>query len=255
MRRERSGSGTTRTGPPRRKDAAARPIRRPTTNSQPRSAETRGLIIDAALQAFATHGYAGASTRAIAAAAGVNQGLIAYHFGGKEALWKAAVGSLFTEVESQVGAQLAALGGVDTATQVRAMIKHFVRFAAAHPELNQLMVQEGKHDGPRMKWIVDECARPLYDFSTALIRRAQAAGLMPKFDPLHLHYIFIGAATLIFAMAPEVRRLSKKDPRRAEFVEAHAEALERILLDSTVATAPQASSPTRKFTKGKEARA
>lgn len=44
-------------------------------------AATRQKLIDGALAAIRTHGIAGASARTIAAAAGVNQALVFYHFG------------------------------------------------------------------------------------------------------------------------------------------------------------------------------
>ena len=47
-------------------------------------------LLDAALVEFAAHGFAGASTRAIAERAGAHQPQINYHFSSKEALWQAA---------------------------------------------------------------------------------------------------------------------------------------------------------------------
>ncbi len=46
-----------------------------------KSAETRRLLVDAAVETLKFDGYAGASARTIAERAGVNQGLIFYHFG------------------------------------------------------------------------------------------------------------------------------------------------------------------------------
>jgi AcrR family transcriptional regulator len=60
-------------------------------NTYRRSVETRLRILDAARELFARHGYAGTSTRALAALAGVNVATLRYHFGGKEALWRAAL--------------------------------------------------------------------------------------------------------------------------------------------------------------------
>jgi AcrR family transcriptional regulator len=44
-------------------------------------ADTRERLIEAAIRVLATAGFAGASARAIATAAGVNQALVFYHFG------------------------------------------------------------------------------------------------------------------------------------------------------------------------------
>jgi len=64
--------------------APVRAIRRP-------SAVVRGLLLDAAQKLFAERGFAGASTREIAALAGVREALIFRHFGNKSGLFHAAV--------------------------------------------------------------------------------------------------------------------------------------------------------------------
>lgn len=48
--------------------------------------ETRERLIDSAIGTLRSHGIAGTSARTIAGAAGVNQALIFYHFGGMDAL-------------------------------------------------------------------------------------------------------------------------------------------------------------------------
>ena len=54
-----------------------------------RGDETRQRIIDAAVTLFGEHGYAGASTRDIAAAAGVNAPALQYYFENKEGVYRA----------------------------------------------------------------------------------------------------------------------------------------------------------------------
>jgi TetR/AcrR family transcriptional regulator len=66
----------------------ARPRRRP-RRVQPDIARAR--ILDAAIAEFAAHGYPGASTNAIAEAAGVAKGLVFHHFGTKADLYVAIV--------------------------------------------------------------------------------------------------------------------------------------------------------------------
>jgi AcrR family transcriptional regulator len=55
---------------------------------------------------FAAHGFEGASTRAIATAAGTHQPQINYHFDSKDELWKAAVDHLFDRLDQAVSEQL-----------------------------------------------------------------------------------------------------------------------------------------------------
>jgi AcrR family transcriptional regulator len=56
---------------------------------------SRERILDASIAVFADDGYAGASTRALAAAAKVNIATLAYHFKGKEGLYRAAIARLY----------------------------------------------------------------------------------------------------------------------------------------------------------------
>jgi len=49
--------------------------------------DARDKIVEAALATFAEFGFHGATMRDIAQRAGVSQGLLHHHFGGKEALW------------------------------------------------------------------------------------------------------------------------------------------------------------------------
>lgn len=58
---------------------------------RPGNLDTRGQVLAAARAQFADKGYAGATIRAIAAAAGVDPALVLYYFGSKRDLFVAAV--------------------------------------------------------------------------------------------------------------------------------------------------------------------
>ena len=202
----------------------------PTFVERSRSRDTRAKILDAALAAFAERGFDGARTRDIAARAGVNQGLITYHFASKHDLWRAAVDHIFALLREDFTSRQAVLEDADPLTRARLMIRPFVRFAAAHPELHRLMVEEGKSDGSRMQWLVDRHVRPLYEVSCRLLKTVRAQGTLPRLAPLHLHYMLIGAAAHLFVMAPECRRLTGQDPMNESVIETHADAIVTLLL-------------------------
>jgi len=190
------------------------------------ASSTRERILDVALEAFAELGYDGASTRAIAGRAGVNQGLIPYYFGSKEALWREAVDRAFTELRGEFAPALEEVAEGDVPERIELLIRRLVRFLARRPEFARLMSDEGKRDGPRMRWIVDRHVRPLFETTSALARRAGEVSALPAgLDPLHLHYILVGAVSQLFAVAPECRRLTGRDPADEAIVEAHADAL------------------------------
>jgi AcrR family transcriptional regulator len=58
---------------------------------RPGGPDTRGEIIDAARESFASKGFEGTTMRGVARAAGVDPALVHHYFGGKEALFVAAM--------------------------------------------------------------------------------------------------------------------------------------------------------------------
>lgn len=69
-----------------------------------RRASTRGALLDATTGSLVAHGYAGASTTAICAAAGVSQGALFRHFPTKGALLAECAAVLFPQVIDRVAA-------------------------------------------------------------------------------------------------------------------------------------------------------
>ncbi len=192
------------------------------TRAQQRE-ETRHLIIEAAVQVFSDRGFHGASTRDIATRAGVNQGLLTYHFKNKDELWRAAADRIFLELRAQMAARRDALQGEAPRHIVREITKTYVRFAAACPELFRFMVEEGKHPGPRMRWLVDTHLKPTYE------EFFQYAPIEENLRP-HVFYTLAGAASTIFAVAPECKRLMGYNPTTKQAIETHAEYVTNLLL-------------------------
>jgi AcrR family transcriptional regulator len=190
--------------------------------------QTRNRIIDAAARLFVERGFRATSTRDVAARARTNQGLITYHFGSKLALWKAAVDRTFTGLRAPLVPLAAAHDAPDGRAQAREVIRRYVRFAAAQPELFRLMVEEGKHADARMRWLVDTHLKPLYTGFERLVA-AYNPGLDRALLP-HAYYALAGAGSLIFAVSPECRRLTGLDPEDERTIEAHAEFVARLLV-------------------------
>ncbi len=199
--------------------------------AEPADASTRDHILDTALRAFAEQGFDGASTRSIAARAGVNQGLIPYYFGTKQALWREAVDRAFETLHE-------ALGELDLSSrdpmepdEVARLVRRYVAFVAEHPEFVCLMNEEGKRQGPRMRWLVDRHVRPLFESIGGVFGRlGPTAERVPQVPDVHWSYVFVGAVATIFHQAPECRRVADYDPMRPEAVEAHADALVALFL-------------------------
>lgn len=188
-------------------------------------------ILLAALQAFSERGFDGARTRDIAARANVTLGLVRYHFGSKEKLWRAAVDRSFGELKGGLEVLLADPRGHDERELLRLLLRAHVRFVAQNTEFIRIMHDEGKRRGTRMRWLVDRYVKPLHAQLTPLIVRAQKKGILPSgIEPTHFVYVMVGAAGMIFHQAEECKRVSGIDPADPAAVEAHSRAVEALFL-------------------------
>jgi TetR/AcrR family transcriptional regulator len=194
---------------------------------------TRERILAAALQVFAERGFEGARTREIAERAGANLGLITYYYATKELLWQAAVSRAFGELQAElqdIVAPTPAAAPRDERAQLEALLRRFVRFVARRPEFMRLMNDEGKRDGPRMRWLADRYVRPMLLTLRRHMEAAQAGDHLPALSPISLHYIALGAAGLVFSQAPECLYVAGVDPTSEGFAASHADALVQLLL-------------------------
>jgi AcrR family transcriptional regulator len=215
-----------------------------------RSRETRDDIrerlLEAALLEFGARGFDGASTRAIAQRIGAHQPQINYHFESKEALWSAAVDHLFAalaEAMQGVGPPKVLRGAgevAETAAVFAELIRRFVHFAAAHPELNQIMVHEATAASARLTWMTERHVKPLYGVVRRMWRQLRKAGIAAPIDDRLLHYVLVGAASLVYVNAPEARLLTGIEPTADRWVKAHAEGLVAMLLPNATRAMPPA---------------
>ena len=209
--------------------------------------DIRDRLLDAALAEFGAKGFDGASTRAIARRIGAHQPQINYHFASKRALWTAAVDHLFAELAHTMRGLGSTSGRrtsgdvAEIASDFAEMIRRFVRFAARHPELNQIMVHEATADSGRLAWMAERHVKPLYRTVRKLWRRLREAEFAAPIDERLLHYVMVGAASLVYVNAPEARLLTGIDPTARRWVEAHADGLVAMLLPNAPPTSARRS--------------
>ncbi|HEY1652948.1 MAG TPA: TetR/AcrR family transcriptional regulator [Acidimicrobiales bacterium] len=200
--------------------------------ARPSAKPTRDRIVRAATDLFSERSFDGATTREIAAQAGVTQPLLNYHFRSKEELWQAAVDSLFERLNKTLDERTTGLRGVDEVTSAKLRVREFVTFSARNPQLHRIIMQESKADGPRMDYLVDRHVRPIYERTVALFEALARRGAVPDIPSAHLYYILTGAGPTMFVLAPECRRLTSLDPSDDAVIEAHADAVCLLLFGS-----------------------
>lgn len=194
-------------------------------------AATQASILQAALEIFSEQGFEGASTREIAAKAGVHHALIKYHFDNKDALWRAAVSFLFKRQAEEL--QMPAPNDPAHGSYrdfAKAVIRSVVLYSARHPEHARLMVQESLRDSERFRWAADEFIVEARNAAERFIVLCQNEGILPKVSVAASVYIFVGAAQLFYTLAPEVRRVWGLDPSDPKVIEDHADALVAIMV-------------------------
>lgn len=201
--------------------------------------DIRDALLESALVEFGAKGFEGASTRAIASRIQAHQPQINYHFDSKTALWTAAVDHLFgllrEAIYGTIPAKLAGVDVLELAAGFADGIRGFVRFAAEHPELNQIMMHEGTAPSERLTWLTETHIKPFFNGIRAAWQMLRDAGVAAPIDGDILYYVLIGAASLPYVNAAEVRLLTGRDPKSPNWIDAHADGLVCMLLPGLAA--------------------
>ena len=106
--------------------------------------QTRQALISAGLKLFGENGFAGTSTRQLAAAANANIGSIAYHFGSKEGLRAACAGFIVETIKDMANQALDAtdpsVADPEAASrQLSAALERMVAFVVVSPEAGAIV--------------------------------------------------------------------------------------------------------------------
>ncbi|BAI98784.1 MULTISPECIES: TetR/AcrR family transcriptional regulator [Sphingobium] len=179
---------------------------------QRRPQEVRERVITAALHAFATVGFEGASTRSIAADAQVSHSLLIYHFQTKDDLWKAVVVNLAERFAISRVDEVVASGGASARDRLKRAIRKIVTMSAQYPELHRLMTIEAHQPSKRLTWMCENLIGEQFEFMRDLISEAQREGAVRRADPERLRFSIIGMAAVPFSVSAEYQYLTKRNP-------------------------------------------
>jgi len=160
--------------------------------------ENRRVVLEAALRVFSDLGFEGASTRAIAAEAGIEQGHLAYYFPSKMALWQQVIETFARQGEAYLQAQLTPETLVDPVATAEIVLPQFLRSFAANPRLTRLMLQEFSVLSARHEWVVANFGQPVWQMLEPLFNGLQAQGRLAGAPPVMAYFTLIGAALITF---------------------------------------------------------
>lgn len=197
------------------------------------SAPDDGAVLDAALEAFATHGYQGTSVRELTRELGVSHNFLHQRFGSKERLWYAAVSHAFT----LVAADLAALeremdASADDLAWLRAAMVRFVASMSQRPALLRIIAVEATAPGPRLDHLYDSYIDPVRAFGGQVLERLEAEGRVRTSDVAIVYFLMTHGAAGPLALPALAERFGEVvDPTDPEAVRRHAEAAVGVLFD------------------------
>jgi TetR/AcrR family transcriptional regulator len=198
--------------------------RAPLRKEQQRTIETREKIIEAAVCEFAAHGYEGASVREMARKAEVQHTQITYHFTDKAGLWQAMIEKLATSFVSRQTDRKEGLRGVDETVQLRLLMEDFIRYSAIDLDFHKIMLHAST-GRIQLDSLVNDVIRPYFTMMAELIVAVQNKGEFVPGDPIHLHYLFIGATSRLFMQATEAEMIIGKRVDDPAFIDQHVSTL------------------------------
>jgi AcrR family transcriptional regulator len=205
-----------------------RPPGRP--RAQDGTAIDSATILDAALQAFATHGYDGVSLRTLNRDLGVSHSLISQRFGTKRDLWRAAAEHGFGRM-SQHMADVFDPTVSDPLEQLRLWVRRFLLVSAAHPELVGIMNIEGRQDTERLTYLYDHYTGPSMGRVKDLLDHLTAAGRIRPIPLRTFYFLVAHGAAAAYTLVDLAEKFDAASPLAADQVQVNAEIVTSLIID------------------------
>lgn len=155
--------------------------------------KTHAMILEAATEEFAAHGFGGARVDAIAARAQTNKRMLYHYFGDKEGLYLAVLEATYAAIRN--AEKHLDLAHRDPQEAMRELALFTWRHFLAHPEFLSLLMTENLHKAHYLQRSdkVLEMHSHFIDELSDVLRRGEAAGIFrPAVDPISV-YLTIAA--------------------------------------------------------------
>lgn len=158
-------------------------------SSEPRTEETRERIVEAAALVFAEKGYARATTREMASAAGVNEVTLFRHFGNKRNLFNAVI-QAFGGPAITAGLEAKLTG--DYAEDLETMGTVLLTVLLERGDALRLMFCEAAHF-PAVQEVMAQNPRQIFQMLAHYFERQLEGGRLRSLPPQAMAQVFAGA--------------------------------------------------------------
>ena len=183
---------------------------RPRRNAR---SDTRGRILKAAIDEFASRGYDAAGMDRIATRARVNKALIYYYFANKRGLYHEILHASLQALAAPLSLVVAGQG--DAAAKLAAYIDTLVEHLETHPHLPPIMLRELAEGGRHLEAEALRTMASIPGMLFRLIAQGRAEHTFRDIDPLMLHFVLLGTSMLMASNEPirkRIRQLGLADP-------------------------------------------
>lgn len=195
--------------------------------------ETKERILAAAERVFSEHGYGGARTRQIADAAGVNVGLLHYHFGSKDDLYQAVLRSAQERVAAAIHDALT--DDTPPAERIANAIRaHFDQLSKS-PYRARLLMDAILRRHPQALEMGERAAGSVAAEVLRAVQDGAQAGVFRDVDLRHTILSATGLTLIYFAAVPIVEALFPGDPYGPDALAARREAVVDLVLHGVLA--------------------
>jgi TetR/AcrR family transcriptional regulator len=201
--------------------------------------DTRQRVLDAAEAVFAERGFGGATTREIAARAGIAKRMLFYYFASKEAVYRAVLERV---VGGMVGIHEQFRSDPGPVGLAEAM-EGITHFAAANLSAVRVLTREMMDGGPYVAELAEKYLGPLFAAGAAEVERNMEAGIFRPGDPMHVLINVAGLTLYYFQMLPLLARIWERDPLAPATLTERAAAVRDSLLHGLLKPAASGEIP------------
>jgi AcrR family transcriptional regulator len=176
-----------------------------------RGADARTRAVDAGERLFAERGLYGTSVRDLAAELGVPTASLLHHFPRKEALYRAVLERIASDLDRVVARAIARRG--DHAARLRALVRAFASWSHRSPRRSNLLLRELIDNPGRIGSAEVLPLAPVVDRMSAFLREGARARAFRRVDPILFIVHLAGSIAYFVASRPTFARLAdRRDP-------------------------------------------
>jgi len=188
---------------------------------------SRNLILKAATEVFAEHGYRGATLDRIAERAEMSKTNLLYYYKSKRQLYHATIDAT---LDVWLGSLERLDPDGDPAEELRQYISEKIAFSRDNPTASRLFANEILHGAEHSKEILKRRLKVLMDDKAKALRTWMRSGKIAKVDPYNLIFTIFGATQTFADFAAQIDIVTGKSLDDPRYFKQVSRDLEQLLL-------------------------